>query len=101
MPNVAGGGLNGQVRVELDTAGRVQHVAVDAAAMAVSPAQLGAEIVAAFQAAQDKVAAGLAGRPGLDRLTAASAAAMADAERRFGEISGALYDLDRRAGREW
>jgi hypothetical protein len=55
----------------------------------------------AFQQAQDALPASAdvyEGLPSIERLQAASAEAEAMAERRFGEISAALYDLTRAVG---
>ena len=103
-----GEAAEGQVRVSLDSAGRVHEVALADTVNSMSLAQLSEALVAAFQQAQDQARAKIGrkagqygGLPSRERLEAVAAEAEALGERRFNEISAALYDLNRRAGGEW
>ena len=101
---VVGGSADGRVRVELDPSGRVRDITFDR-----DVAELREALITAFQRAQDAARAAAeesagsryGGLPSAQRLEAAAAEATAAAERRFAEISTVLYDLDRRAEREW
>ena len=73
--------------------------------MRLQPAELGHALVAAFRQAQQAVqvnAERAAGDvPVAERLQALLGEAEAVADRRFGEVATALYDLTRRAERDW
>jgi DNA-binding protein YbaB len=104
---VVGEAAEGRVRVVLNAAGLVQRVDLADDVVQLPVRQLGSALTAALQQAQAAVAAragqaaaAYGGLPSRARLEAASQQASAEAERRFGEISTVLYDLDRRAGRE-
>lgn len=104
-----GEGGDGLVRVELDDTGRVRDVVFDSAVRSLPLAQVSAAVIEAFQQAQDAARAAAersgeqlyGGLPSRDRLEAATTEAQAMAERRFEEISTALYELNRRAGGSW
>jgi hypothetical protein len=107
-PPVSGAAAGGLVRVELDAAGRVVDVVLDAEVRSLPLAELSSALVTAFRQAQaaagaraEAVAGQYGGLPSGERLVAASEEATADAERRFNEISTVLHDLERRAGRQW
>ena len=95
---VDGEAADGRVRVELDASGRVRDISFDDG---LSRAELREALIAAFHEAQDALRVGYEGLPSVQRLGEAAAEVTAAAERRFAEISQALYDLDRRAEREW
>jgi len=99
-PGAVGEAADGRVRVVLDPGGRVTEVELADDVTEMPVRQLSAALTAAFQRAQAAAGAEFAGLPPAERLAAASERAMADAERRFNEISTVLYDLDRRAGRD-
>ena len=91
---------DGRIRVELDGDGRIWDLVVDPQAMALPADAFRAALITAFTEAQDQVreqvmaaAAYAAGTPPQD--------AVETADRRFAEISLALYDLTRRAARRW
>jgi hypothetical protein len=98
-----GEAADGRVRVVLDGSGRVRDVVLTDRAGEMSMPRLSEALVVAFQQAQDTVRSRgpYGGVPERERLEAAAAEATAAAERRFEEISTALYDLDRRAGGHW
>jgi hypothetical protein len=98
--DAVGEAAGGQVRVVLDGSGRVRDVVL---AGEMSMPRLSEALVAAFQQAQDIIGSRrpYGGMPERERLEAAAAEATAAAERRFEEISTALYDLERRAGGRW
>jgi hypothetical protein len=98
----------GAVRVELDATGRVCDVVLDEQVMNWSATELSEALVAAFQDAQDRArhdvaaaAAEYGGLPSQDRLQGALEESTSEAERRFADLSTALYDLTRRAERAW
>jgi hypothetical protein len=93
-----GEGAEGRVRVELDSAGRVRDITLGDG---LSRAELREALIDAFHEAQDAAHADFDSLPSAQRLAEAAAEVTAAAERRFAEISSALYDLDRRAEREW
>ena len=101
-------GVSGGVRVELDDTGRVRDIQLDPDVRNLTLPMLSRALVEAFGQAQDAFrAAMLAGdqpysaTASRERLEAASAETVALAEYRFSEISGALYELNRRAGSTW
>lgn len=83
---VAAGGL---VRVELDENGRLADLFLDPQVAHLPVEELRAALISAFTSASTSAS------------SSASASALELAEHRFAEISTALYDLSRRAGRQW
>jgi DNA-binding protein YbaB len=103
-----GEAAEGQVRVSLDSTGRVRDVTLAATVASMPLTDLSEALVAAFRQAHDEIhsraardAAQYGGLPSVEHLEAVAAAAEAVGERRFNEISTVLYDLNRRAGSEW
>lgn len=106
--NIAGEAADGRVWVELDTDGRLTDLYLDPRVSYLPLDELRAALIEAFTAAQDQVrerAVEATSRYGEsvapERLRSALAEASDTAERRFAEISVALYDLNRRAARPW
>jgi len=97
-----GAAAEGRVRVVLEPSGRVREVILADGVGSMTVPQLSAALVVAFQEAQDavRVHTAYAGLPSAERLAAVSAEATAVAERRFAEISTALYALNRRVRSE-
>ena len=105
---VAGEAADGRVWVELDGDGRLSDLYLDPRVAHLPLDELRAAIIDAFTAAQDGVkeqaeaaTARYAETVAPERLTAALSEASDTAERRFAEVSVALYDLSRRAARPW
>ncbi|BCJ45874.1 hypothetical protein GCM10010168_57060 [Actinoplanes ianthinogenes] len=97
-----GEAADGRVRVELEGDGRVSDLYLDPRVAYLPLDELRVALLEAFDMAQ----AGLRDRPGRydavatpERLRNALAEASDTAERRFAEVSTALYDLNRRAAR--
>ena len=86
------------VQVEFDDDGRVVDVWLDPRVMSLSVESMRSLLVSALQGCS--VASPYAVAPP-DRLRAVSAEATELAERRFAEISAALFDLSRRAVPRW
>ncbi|GLY08696.1 YbaB/EbfC family nucleoid-associated protein [Actinoplanes sp. NBRC 101535] len=100
----AGEAADGRVRVELDNAGRLHDLRLDPSVAYLATEELRRALIAAFTAAQTAVTgpAGPGGTPvDPERLTALLDETTDTAERRFAEISTALYDINRRAARQW
>lgn len=105
---VAGEAADGRVWVELDGEGRLTDLYLDPRVAYLPLDELRAALVEAFTAAQDGVreqaeaaTTRFAATVAPDRLTEALSEASDTAERRFAEMSVALYDLSRRAARPW
>ncbi|WP_436521197.1 YbaB/EbfC family nucleoid-associated protein [Actinoplanes sp. HUAS TT8] len=105
---VSGEAADGRVWVELGTDGRLTDLYLDPRVAYLPLDELREALIAAFQQAQDRVrdqAADATTRYGAtvapERLRAALSEASDTAERRFAEVSTALYDLNRRAARPW
>ncbi|MEU4420035.1 YbaB/EbfC family nucleoid-associated protein [Actinoplanes sp. NPDC024001] len=93
----------GRIRVELDGDGRLWDLDVDPQAMSMPADEFRDALISAFTLAHDQVreqataaAAGYAAAAPQDTTEVIQAA-----DRRFAEISLALYDLTRRADRRW
>jgi DNA-binding protein YbaB len=105
---VAGEAADGRVWVELDGDGRLNDLYLDPRVAYLPLEELRAALIEAFTVAQDEArvradekTARYAETVAPDRLKAALAEASDAAERRFAEVSVALYDLGRRAARPW
>ena len=104
-----GKAARGWVRVELDGVGQVVDVVVEERAMSMSAAQLSEALKAAFRQAQSDTRAQLEGLtdrfaaavPSQQRLARVLDETNAATHQRFNEVTAVLYDLDRRAGRQW
>ena len=97
--------LDGRIRVELDDAGLVHNVELSPQVMRLQAAELGHALVAVLRQAQQAVQTERERAAGdvsvAERLQALLGEADAVADRRFGEVATALYDLTRRAERTW
>ncbi|MEV6342863.1 hypothetical protein [Actinoplanes sp. NPDC051851] len=100
--------MNDLILVDLDESGRLRDLKLHPWVAHLELDELRTALIAAFAGAQDRARARLddaiAGYgAGADarELTEGLAAVTSDAERRFAEISVALYDLSRRAARPW
>lgn len=112
---VAGEAAGGWVRVELTGDGRLRDLVLDDRVTSLRPDDLRDALVSAILAAQDDLASAIsdtmaahvaggsfpARAAGDDAFPAQVADVMATAERRFAELSTALYDITRKAGRPW
>jgi DNA-binding protein YbaB len=89
----------GRIQVELDSDGRLWDLVIDPRAMTLTAEEFRAALISAFTLAQDHL------REQVSDAAAAYAAEMPPqdaveiADRRFAEISLALYDISRRAAR--
>ncbi|GIF04270.1 YbaB/EbfC family nucleoid-associated protein [Actinoplanes siamensis] len=96
---------DGRVRVELDADGRLADLYLDPRVAYLPLDELRAALIEAFTAAQDEVreraGSRYDGAAAPERLRDALAESSDTAERRFAEMSVALYDLSRRAARPW
>jgi hypothetical protein len=104
----SGEAADGRVRVELDEDGRLADLHLDPRVSYLPLEELREALIQAFTEAQDRArerTAETASRYGetvaADRLNQALSEASDTAERRFAEVSVALYDLSRRAARPW
>jgi hypothetical protein len=104
-----GEAADGRVRVELDDDGRLYDLYLDPRVAYLPVEELREALFDAFTGAQDRLrdrsdvaaATRYAGTAAPERLQAALTEASETAERRFAEVSTALFDLSRRAGRSW
>ncbi len=103
-----GEAADGRVRVELDDDGRLADLYLDPRVSYLPLEELRDALIEAFATAQDRLGERVeaaAARYGAgvapERLQATLAEASDTAERRFAEVSIALYDLSRRAARPW
>ncbi len=96
----AAGGL---IRVELDADGRLWELDLDPRVMALTATELRDALVTAITQAQDELRDEVeaAVRPYAAAFPEQVAEATAVADRRFAEISTALYDIAKRTGRSW
>ncbi|WP_229067763.1 YbaB/EbfC family nucleoid-associated protein [Actinoplanes sp. DH11] len=100
---VTGESAGGWIRVELGGDGRLWDLVLDPRVTSLHTEQLRDGLVAAFRDAQD----GLSStgeefaRQASEDFAQEVADASATAERRFAELSTALYDITRKAGRPW
>jgi hypothetical protein len=97
--------MEGWVHVELDQDGRLEELVLDPRVTQLSVDELRLALIAAFTRAQDSVWVAVeeaaSSYAGLSNFEVASAEVTEQAERRFAEISTALFDLSRRAGQRW
>jgi DNA-binding protein YbaB len=108
-PNFSSGeAADGRVWVELDEDGRLVDLYLDPRVSYLPLEELREALIRAFTEAQEQMrerTAEAASRYGEtvapDRLKEALSEASDTAERRFAEVSVALYDLSRRAARPW
>ncbi|AEV82990.1 Nucleoporin [Actinoplanes sp. SE50] len=107
-PPAVGEAADGRVWLELGGDGRIAELYLDPRVVHLPLGELRDALVTAFTMAQDAVrdraeaaTARYAETVVPDRLKAALAEASDTAERRFAEVSVALYDLSRRADRPW
>ena len=98
---VAGEAADGRIRVELDADGRLWDLTLDPRVTALPVDELRAALITAFTQAQDDLMDEVAeaAEPYATAFPQRIAEVSADAERRFAEISTALYDIAKRADR--
>ena len=100
---VAGEAADGRIRVELDADGRLWDLALDPRVMTLPVEELRSALITAITRAQDDLLDEVeeAARPYAIAYPQQVSDASAVAERRFAEISTALYDIAKRADRSW
>ena len=99
MDAFVGTAAAGRVQVELDPDGTLRDIFLDPRVAYLPVEELRDALVTAFTQAQSLVRDQAPADP--DELTSALTEASDLAERRFAEVSTALFDLTRRADRSW
>ncbi|WP_328468024.1 YbaB/EbfC family nucleoid-associated protein [Actinoplanes sp. NBC_00393] len=110
MDAFVGQAADGRVQVELDADGTLRDIVLDPRVAYLPVEELRVALLTAFASAFEEVqsqpppeypAASAASAASAEELNSALTEATDAAERRFAEISTALFDISRRAGRSW